>query len=100
MTDDVPLDQLERLLAAAQERQQTALAALRGKHQGGEWETYRAAHDELLVLERRVAAAKGEPHAIPLEFPLRWDIGAPLPHLIRNDNQTFLTFLLDDTNPN
>jgi hypothetical protein len=34
----------------------------------------------VLVLERELPAANGEEHAVPLDFPGRWDIGAPLPH--------------------
>jgi hypothetical protein len=100
MAGDTTIDELERLLAAAQERQNASLVALQGRHQGGEWEAYDAANTQVLTLERRVAAAKGEPHAVPLNFPMRWNTGAPLPHLIRNDGQTFLAFLVRVPDPN
>jgi hypothetical protein len=55
-----------------------------------------SARDGLLVAERRLAAARGEPHAVPIEFPVLWDTGAPLPHLLKNEHRTFLTFLLPE----
>ena len=30
--------------------------------------------------ERALAAARNEAHAVPPEFPVQWDVGAPLPH--------------------
>lgn len=60
---------------------------------------YEAAHDEMLEAERALAAARGESHAVPLAFPVRWDTGAPLPHLVQNDYRTFLLFLLPDADP-
>ncbi|AUX44323.1 uncharacterized protein SOCE26_057870 [Sorangium cellulosum] len=99
MAGDTQIHELERLLAAAQERQNAASAAVLGLHQGGEWQAYDAACAQVLALERRVAAAKGEPHAVPLEFPVRWNTGAPLPHLISNDHQTFLAFRIRVPDP-
>jgi hypothetical protein len=56
-----------------------------------------AAHEAMLVAERALAAELGEPHAVPLEFPVQWSIGTPIPHLIMTDSQTFLLFSLRDT---
>ena len=56
-----------------------------------------AAREAMLAAERVLAAELGEPYAVPLEFPVQWDIGAPLPHLIQSDYQTFLLFWLRDT---
>jgi hypothetical protein len=56
-----------------------------------------AAHEAMLAAERVLAAEFGEPYAVPLEFPVQWDIGAPLPHLIKTGYQTFPLFLLGDT---
>jgi hypothetical protein len=95
----MPLDDLEHKLRAAQERLKRAAAALAPKHKGGEWEEYQAAHAELLSLEHEVAAAKGEPYAIPLDFPLQWGVGAPLPHLLCSDTRTFLTFYIAEVDP-
>src|ERR1700730_5148977 len=90
---------LETSLKIARERLQRALAALGPKHKGGEWEEYRAANQEVLLLERRLSAAKGEEYAEPCGFPLKWDTGAPMPQLMVNDNRTFLAFLLGEQNP-
>ncbi len=92
--------ELEAALAQAQMRLDTAAKALAPKHKGGEIQEYWAAHAEVLDLERKVAAAKRIQYAIPIDFPVQWDIGAPLPHLIRNDYKTFLLFLLRDVDPN
>jgi hypothetical protein len=84
---------LEQALAAAQARQTTAMKRLTSKHVGGEWEEYRAAHAALLEAERALAAFRGEEYAVPLDFPVRWDTGAPLPQLLVNDHRAFLIFL-------
>ena len=91
--------ELEAQLTTAQERLNMAVKALAPKHKGGEMEEYWAAHAELLRLEREVASAKGEEHAVPLDFPLRWDMGAPLPHLMVNDNRALLSFYLRRSDP-
>lgn len=100
MTDETPLRALERLLETARERQKAAFDAIRDLRQRSEWAAFHVVRDEVLALERRIAAAKGEPHAVPLDFPMHWDIGAPLPHLIRNDHRTFLAFLVSQPDPN
>lgn len=68
-------------------------------HEGGEWEEFLAANEAVLRLERELAAARGEEHAVPLDFPVKWDIGAPLPHLIASDYKTFLTFYVREPDP-
>jgi hypothetical protein len=85
---------LLRQLNQAKERVERATRALAPKHKGGEWEEYRAAHDDLLRLERALASHRGESFAEPLDFPVRWDIGAPLPHLVRSEYATYLAFYL------
>jgi hypothetical protein len=52
-----------------------------------------------LQLECELAAAKGEEYAVPLDFPVQWDTGAPLPHVIQNDYKTFLTFYVRVPDP-
>ncbi|HEX3450918.1 MAG TPA: hypothetical protein VHS97_21870 [Isosphaeraceae bacterium] len=92
-------DKIEKRLADARGRLNRAIKALAPKHQGGEWEEYLAAKESVLKLERERAAAKREEYAIPLDFPVQWDIGAPLPYVIQNDNKTFLTFYVRETDP-
>lgn len=84
----------------ANKRLKAASAALRLKHKGGEWEEFNAANKEVLSLERKLAKSKSEPYAIPAQFPVKWDTGAPLPHLLCNDSRAFLTFYVDEPDPN
>jgi hypothetical protein len=37
-----------------------------------------------------------EEFAETIEFPVKWDIGAPMPHLLTNGYRTFLVFYLKD----
>jgi hypothetical protein len=90
---------LEQELAAARARRDAAMQALARKHEGGEWEEYRAAQAALLAAERALAASRNEEHAVPLEFPVRWDIGAPLPQLLVNDYRAFLLFYVKTVDP-
>jgi hypothetical protein len=91
--------EIEERLSAARERLAQATRAMAPRHQGGEWEEYWAAHGAVLLLERELAAARGEEHAAPIEFPVNWDAGAPLPHLLRNDYRCFLTFYVREHDP-
>jgi hypothetical protein len=92
---------LETALCEAQARQSRAFAALAPKHRGGEMEEFYAACNAVLQAERDLAAAKGEEYAVPVEFPVRWSTGAPLPCLLQSDYRTFLSFFLqEDRNPN
>lgn len=90
---------LEQRLAAARARRDAATKALAPKHQGGEWDEFRAAHAALLAAERELAASKNDEYAVPLEFPVRWSIGAPLPQLLVNDHRAFLIFLVRTVDP-
>jgi hypothetical protein len=90
---------LERRLTAARARVEAATKALARKHQGGETEEYRAAIRALLDLQRELAAVRNEEHAIPLELPVRWEVGAPLPQLLVNDHRAFLVFVVQTTDP-
>jgi hypothetical protein len=90
---------IEKQLARANDRLKIAAAALAPKHKGGEVEEFHTAHDEVLRLERELAASMNEPYAIPCGFPVKWDVGAPLPFLFRSDYRTMLTFFISDRNP-
>ena len=63
-------------------------------------EEWRAAYEAVLVAERELAEERSEPFAVPIEFPVRWDVGAPLPTLLKNDYRTFVVFRLKSTDPN
>lgn len=95
-----PISELEKQLANAQQRLDRAIRAISPIHVGGEMEEYWVAHAELLRLERELASAKGEEYAVPLDFPVEWDIGAPLPHLLINDYRALLSFYVREPDPN
>ncbi len=76
------------------------MKALAPKHKGGEVEEFKAATNAVLDAERALAAAKGEPYAVEIPFPVSWDTGAPLPHLLQSDSRTFLVFFLARIDPN
>lgn len=90
---------LEYRLKIATERQRRAFAALAPQHKGGEQEEAEAATQEVLSLERQLAAAKGDEYAEPFGFPLKWDTGAPMPHLMVSDHRALLSFLLSEPDP-
>lgn len=54
----------------------------------------------MLEAERRLAAARNEEYAEPIAFPVAWDVGAPLPHLLMNDYRAFLSFYTRVVDPN
>jgi hypothetical protein len=89
--------ELRLALEAAKGRLERATKAIAPKHKGGELAEFDAAYEAMLAAERLLAAELREPHAVPLEFPVQWAIGTPVPHLIIMDNQTFLLFLLRNT---
>ena len=93
------LSEIEERLEAAQDRLRLASAALAPKHKGGEMEAFRDAIDQMYKVERELAAAKGEQYAAPLDFPVLWDVGAPLPHVFASDGCTLLTFYVAEANP-
>jgi hypothetical protein len=89
----VTIRELEATLEKARERHRKLLengtlkASLQELTASGEF---------VLQAERALAAAKNEEYAAPLDFPVRWDTGAPLPHLLQSDDRTFVFFLLPD----
>ncbi len=91
---------LEQQLRVAQERYGKACKAMAPVHKGGEWEELRASHAALLVVERELAEAKEEEYAVPCDFPVQWDAGAPIPLLITKVLRTFLLFHIRVFDPN
>lgn len=91
---------LEQRLAAARARQDAASKALASRHRGGEWAEWRAAEQALLAVERELAASRNEEHAVPIDFPVQWDVGAPLPQLLVNDFRALLLFRVKGPDPN
>ncbi len=54
---------------------------------------WRLAREDQLEAERDLAAARGEPYARVIDIGPRWDVGAPLPHLISNGSRAFIVCL-------
>jgi hypothetical protein len=75
------IPELEATPEKAHERQRKLVekGVLRGSLQ-----ELTAANEAVLRAEGALAAAKGEEYAVPLEFPVRRDAGAPLPHLLQS----------------
>jgi hypothetical protein len=57
------------------------------------------AHRQLLEAERALALARGEETALACDWPVKWEIGAPLPHIICSEHRVFLTYLLSEPTP-
>ena len=93
------ITEIEQRLIAANERLEQTVIALRAIWQGDEQAEYWAAQDAVLALEREFAAGKGEEYAVPLDFPVKWNAGCPLPHLLCNDYKALLTFILREAKP-
>ncbi|MBU2709268.1 hypothetical protein KCM76_24950 [Zooshikella marina] len=58
-----------------------------------------AAHQALLNAERDLARASNQEFAEPIDFPVEWDIGAPLPFLLQNESHVYLTFYVKEVDP-
>lgn len=99
MTHEAAIGDLEAALADAQRRLDVAGRALIEPHSSLDREAYLAADEALLIAERALAAGRGEAHAVPIDFPVRWSTGAPLPHLVQNDHRTLLLFVAEDVDP-
>lgn len=91
---------LKQKLNKAIQRKNLAYETLAKKNVGGERQEYKEAREEVLRLERELAAENNEEYAVKIEFPVEWDRGAPLPHLFLNDNCAFLTFYIREHDPN
>lgn len=92
--DNGLIEKLRRELETAKAELESTVAALAPSHLGGEWEAYVAAKERLLAAERRLAEAEGRPYAVPEDFALKWDSGAPMPTLLQLDSRTLLLFYL------
>lgn len=100
MTSQRELLELQNLLDSAREREKRAIVALAPKHKGGEMEEWLAASESVLSAERAIARALGEEFAVPINFPVQWDSGAPLPYLLQSEYKTYLVFFLQESDPN
>jgi hypothetical protein len=88
-------EDLERRLAAANERVRAVLADLRGHGMQALWDAY----EEQSQAQRDLAAARGEQYANVIDVGPRWDAGAPLPHLVSNGSRAFVVCLASIRDP-
>ena len=85
------IDQLEEALIQAEAEKEAA--GLYWKNTGDN-SKFDAAYKKILILQREIGQIQGEAFCEPLDFNLAWDIGAPLPHVVKNDYKTYLLFYL------
>jgi len=83
------MSKLEKELEDAKEQLRQVIAS-------NKMDGYIPAHSAVLSLERKVAAERMDEYAETIDFPMKWDAGAPMPHLLTNGNRTFLLFYLPD----
>lgn len=57
-------------------------------------------HQTLLRAERALALAKGEETALACQWPIRWNTGAPLPHVVSGRYKTYLMYVVNVPDPN
>ena len=68
-------------------------------HAGIPPEEIHAAFTRVYQAERALALAKGEETALLCEWEIPWDTGAPLPHVISSESDTYLIYLADEADP-
>jgi hypothetical protein len=80
---------LEKLQEAEQSQRELTKKAI-------DWEVFRNLRTVILGLEREIAELKGENYCVPwdLNIDFSWEIGVPAPHLLHNDDKTFLLYFL------
>lgn len=82
------IKELEKELEAAKKRLQHTR----------ELNDFKSAHNTVLSIERKLAAEREEEYADTIDFPVKWDVGAPMSYLIANGLHTILLFYLQDDN--
>ena len=91
---------LKENLESAQKKESVAIENAQKSFGENERADYFNAHQELLAAERNLARALDQEFAEPLDFPVQWDTGAPLPFLLQNEYKSFLTFYVKEVDPN
>lgn len=59
-----------------------------------------AARKAVLQAERALSLAEGKETALPCEWEVPWNTGAPLPHLISSGMRTYLMYIANEHDPN
>ncbi len=94
------IEDYENKLSQAKARLDKAFIAIRKSYNDKEREEFDNASKALLVCERHLSAAKNEAYADVIDFPVAWDVGAPLPHLFLNGHKAYLIFYVKSVDPN
>lgn len=77
--------------------ERVAAAQARLDHMGdADNDTWARAFDELGQAERELAAGRGEQYAEVIDVGARWDVGAPLPHLITAGGSAYVVCWASD----
>lgn len=90
---EMGLSELEAQVQEAQQRWNETLQRRTSR------EDYRAARQAVLQAERALSLEKGEETAVACEWPVRWDKGAPLPHIVASGYKTYLLYIVDVPDP-
>jgi hypothetical protein len=64
------------------------------------WQEMIAGRQALLQAERILALARGEETALTCKWPILWNTGAPLPHMVSSSDKTYLIYVVDVPDPN
>jgi len=65
----------------------------------GTRQAWREALEQQLQAERDLAAARDEQYAVVIDVGPRWDVGAPLPHLVSNGSRAFVVCHAHEPDP-
>lgn len=88
------IEKLEQALAAASAAFDRLWKEGSGTLSPEFWQRWEEAWDRKLALEAQLASAKNEPYAVSAHFPVKWDTGAPMPHLFTTSGRALLIFLV------
>lgn len=86
-------------IVEVQERLDRARAAAQGAYERGDWRAGERAYAEQLDAQRDLARVRGEQYAEVLDLGLRWDTGAPLPHVVSDAGCTIVIFRRPERDP-
>lgn len=86
-------------ITRAQERLDGLRAAIGEAYGRQDWDAIHGAYREMYPAERDLARARGEQYAEPLDIGMRWDTGAPIPHVLSGSGRTIVLFLLSRADP-
>jgi hypothetical protein len=94
------VEDLEAKLVQAREQHNKIAQAMRHKNSGYVIADWLEAHENVLAAERALALAKGEETALAYPWEIKWDMGAPLPHVVASGRSAFLMYLVSEPDPN